>query len=323
MSHLEENHSPIILNNGFHFVRLLTVDDIDREASIMRHNLSGVICAQRLDDGRYSYLSLRDEDGNPCATLELKGNKLISFQGEDNAPPLLKYAEAIKSYAVENGIKINIPVAYIGYLINDNGSVFNLDDLPAGLRISGNIDFRKTSIGAIPTDFYVDGNLFLGGSRFSYLSGGLHVTGDLYLSGSNVSSLPKFLRVDGKLDLDAARVTSLAEHMAIGDLSIRHQKEFLLPENLKVTRTLDMRDSGIEFIPEGVSVGKTIIIKGTNITSLPASMNDDVMVMSDDGDFTVKDFRMRAPNKDANYSDSVFGRIASKLSGTGPSPRNM
>ena len=73
--------------------------------------------------------------------------------------------------------------------------------LPAGAKVTGDLDLSGTSITALPEGLTVGGGLYLSGTSITALPEGLTVAGGLYLSGTSITALPEGLTVGGGLDL--------------------------------------------------------------------------------------------------------------------------
>jgi hypothetical protein len=121
------------------------------------------------------------------------------------------------------------------------------------LIVNGDLDLRPSSIDymdieSLPEGLKVSGNLGLMGSDMQFLPKGLEVGGYLDLSYSLIGSLPEGLKVGGSLSLfDCAYITSL-------------------PEGLKVGRNLDLGATNITSLPRGLKVEGYIELNGTKLT---------------------------------------------------------
>ena len=121
------------------------------------------------------------------------------------------------------------------------------------LIVNGDLDLRPSRIDymdieSLPEGLKVSGNLGLMGSDMQFLPKGLEVGGFLNLSYSLINSLPEGLKVGESLSLfDCAYITSL-------------------PEGLKVGRNLDLSYTNITSLPKGFKVEGYIDMTGSKVT---------------------------------------------------------
>ena len=126
----------------------------------------------------------------------------------------------------------------------------NLQSLPNGLKVDGDLDLRYTNITSLPTDIQVKGDLDLRNSSIKSLPTDLEVGGSLFLINSQIEKLPDNLIVNGGLDLDNCK--NLQE----------------LPNGLKVKNSLDLQDTNIRFLPSDLEVGTNLNLRRTPIVDM-------------------------------------------------------
>jgi hypothetical protein len=79
------------------------------------------------------------------------------------------------------------------------------------------------------------------------------------------------LNVKGYLNLRDTNITSLPEGLKVGSLSLRDTNITSLPKGLKVSNFLDLESTSITSLPEDLKVG-SLGLRDTNITSLPKGL---------------------------------------------------
>ena len=98
----------------------------------------------------------------------------------------------------------------------------NLQSLPNGLKVTYDLDLRRTNITSLPSDLEVGRDLILMHSQIEKLPDNLTVNGNLDLDGcKNLQSLPNGLKVKNNLHLRDTNITSLPSDLEVGgDLAL-------------------------------------------------------------------------------------------------------
>ena len=90
---------------------------------------------------------------------------------------------------------------------------------------------------------------------------------------NNILLTEKDLNIEGNLDLSNSDITSLPEGLQVGgDLNLFDSKITSLPEGLKVGGDLYLNNSLIKSIPKGLKVGRDLDISFSHIESLPRGL---------------------------------------------------
>ena len=90
---------------------------------------------------------------------------------------------------------------------------------------------------------------------------------------NNIPLTEKDLNIEGNLDLSNSDITSLPEGLQVGgDLNLFDSKITSLPEGLKVGGDLYLNNSLIKSIPKGLKVGRDLDISFSHIESLPRGL---------------------------------------------------
>ena len=167
-----------------------------------------------------------------------------------------KIQEYIKNGSEGNLDLRNSPIKFLpknltkvgGYLWLDFCE--NLQSLPNGLKVDGDLDLRNTNITFLPTDIQVKGELNLRNSSIKSLPSDLEVGGDLVLMYSQIEKLPDNLTVNGRLDLESCKNLQS------------------LPNGLKVKGNLDLRNTNITSLPSDLEVNGDLILYRTPIADM-------------------------------------------------------
>ena len=258
------------LDNGYYLVKLLTPAALDREGSQMQHCIGGGAYDKQLKNSNGHFLSLRDLAGKPHITVEIRDGSVVQLQGKQNKAPLLKYTKALSSFFGASKLEVNIPIHRLGYVISDEGKVFDIDKLPDGLKIKGDLDLSHTAITSLPDDLKVGGSLDINHTTVASLPANLKIGENLDLRHTAITSLPDDLKVGGRLGLCNTDITSLPDGLQVdGDLNLLNTDITSLPDGLEVGGSLYLRDTAITSLPANLKVGGGLDINRTTITSLP------------------------------------------------------
>lgn len=204
------------LSDGLHLVRLLTPAALDRESGEMQHCIGNGGYDDLVEDGDHLFLSLRDRHGKAHATLEIEDGAVIQLQGKQNKLPLQKYLDALVPFMRANRFAAFFPARLLGYVVDIKGNWHPLDDLPGGLRVSGDLDVSGTGITALPEGLRVGGSLYIGNTGMTALPEGLTVGRHLYSSHTRLTALPGGLRVGGSLFVSHTGLTALPDDLCVG-----------------------------------------------------------------------------------------------------------
>jgi hypothetical protein len=86
------------LDHGLHLVRLRSPAALDDESLRMRHCIGMGSYDERLDDPVYAYYSVRDENDDALATLEVNGAVVMQFKGPLNTVPAAHVTDAVTEF---------------------------------------------------------------------------------------------------------------------------------------------------------------------------------------------------------------------------------
>lgn len=157
----------------------------------------------------------------------------------------------------------------------------NLEYLPAGISIKGDLLLKDSPIVVLPPDLEIRGNLDLSGSNVTKLNNWLRIYGNLILSNSMITSLPENLFIEGNLVLNGSLITELPRYLSCyGEIDLAKSNVVRLADHLSV-RCLSLANTKIKELPKYLTVQPAIYseklydkpsfldLKGSNITHIP------------------------------------------------------
>ncbi|MCV9963663.1 PcfJ domain-containing protein [Pararhizobium sp. BT-229] len=191
------------LSDGFHVVRLLTPEALDRESGEMQHCVGQGAYDHKVATEHYEYLSLRDRFGKAHVTIELdlrpaRGPIIIQCQGKQNEPPSVAYATMLGPMFRERGIR----VGQIGEIVYDqNWAAHHLPAMPSGIVVRGSMDVRNIHDLRLPEKMTVHGDFNCEGCHEMVLPMELSVSGGLFMSMGSVRKPAECISVGQDLGL--------------------------------------------------------------------------------------------------------------------------
>lgn len=152
---LDENHEKGIakLTDGFFLIEMLTAQALDRESSFMQHCIGNGAYDKKLGDGNHRYLSLRDRNGRPHVTIELKrlsldGSiyspdatadgyywRIEQYYGKQNKSPIAEYGEILGPYLENSRFGIKLGNVQVPYIVDRNLTWHHIDALPEAMDV--------------------------------------------------------------------------------------------------------------------------------------------------------------------------------------------
>lgn len=300
--------------HGWKIVRLLTPAALDRESGIMQHCIGNGAYDARLADDQFRYLSLRDPSGKPHGTMELCGDRLIQFQGKQNATPLEKYVRIAMPFFRER--RISCTDADCGLVTDETYETYSVYEMPESLVVRGrHLVLKSTSerklrlpkfiqttgslalagvFENVPECILVGGDLaidrrssdgYVGGEHgetsFDRLPARIHVLGDMTIRHIPVTELASDMRVEGRLDVAGTGITVLPNSLRCGSLDICYTavKEFdtvhFISEKPEPRRRiLEARFSKLERIVGDARFSK-LDLSGSALVELPKGLRVD------------------------------------------------
>lgn len=215
------------LGGGMSAYRLTTPEALDFESEYMGHCVGKGGYDEGVRNGSIKIFSIRDENGEPHATLEVRRTDVMQCKGKGNKTPIQKYIPAIQKFVETQNLEIKNDMKNIG-LIKQDGQYYSLYDLPKGFVVKGDLDLSEMDLTDIRLDgIKVEGKLDL--SHAKNLPPELDLTGmervslwNCDLSKTTLTGLPtRTLLLDGVNPLPSELNLSSMEHVELGfcDLS--------------------------------------------------------------------------------------------------------
>lgn len=178
------------LSNGMKAYRLTTPEALDFESNYMGHCVGKGSYDEGLIKGTLEIYSIRDKNGEPHATLEIKKGKVYQCKGKGNKTPVARYIPAIQRFVEAKNYDIESDAKNVG-LIKADGKYYDIWNLPKGLVIKGNLDFSKMGLEKLPdlSTIRVEGDFYCTGNKLSSLNGSpQYIGGNFYCRGNVLTS---------------------------------------------------------------------------------------------------------------------------------------
>ncbi len=201
------------LPDGMKVYRLMTAQALDFESEYMGHCVGKGAYDANVVNGSVQIYSVRDQDGQPHATLEVRHDEVYQCKGKGNRTPVQKYIPAIQAFIESRNFEIVGDMKNVG-LIKQDGKYYSVWDLPKrGFELKGNLDLSDMDLTELPdlSNIIVDGNFECRNNKLVSLKGApLHVSGGFDCSHNQLTDLngaPKYIA--GSLDCSHNQLTTL------------------------------------------------------------------------------------------------------------------
>jgi hypothetical protein len=205
------------LDDGYTIVRMLTPAALDEESRVMRHCIGNGAYDAMLADGDTGYFSLRDPQGGSHVTLEIEDmsnyRSVTQLQGKANTRPVRRYLDMLKPFIKEIDAELGGTPGELGFIIDDDGGIYLLDELPDGLTVTRDTDLVSDFRVVLPPNMTINGKLDLGHRGLKELPPRLTVTESLDIAHTAIRELPTDLRVSGDIIADGAPLEVIPEHL--------------------------------------------------------------------------------------------------------------
>lgn len=160
------------MSDGLYITQLLSPEALDFETQCMGHCIgTGGYDADVLT-GAVQIYSLRDKNGMPHVTFEVKNGCVKQCKGKGNKAPILKYIPYIQEFVNANHFEIEGDIKHMG-LIKQDGRYYNIWDLPQGFVVKCDIDLSEMGLTQLPnlSDVRVKGDFICNGNVLQNLQG--------------------------------------------------------------------------------------------------------------------------------------------------------
>lgn len=162
------------LGDGMHIVRLKTPEALDFESDYMGHCVGKGPYDSHVKDGSVEIYSLRDENGEPHATFEVKNGKVQQCKGKNDKAPVAKYRPYVQEFVRAKKFGIEGDMQNIG-LIKYRNAYYDLFNLPKDKKIvlNGDLDVSDMGLTELPdfSSLIVKGNFFCNNNKLRDLHG--------------------------------------------------------------------------------------------------------------------------------------------------------
>ena len=182
--------------DGWKIMQLKTSDALDFESERMGHCVGQGEYDQGVQNGKIRIYSLRDAQGEPHATLEIKNKAVIQCKGAHNKLLCKEDRAYVQEFIKAKQFKIKKDQMYVG-LLQQDGEYYDIFNLPhADFVINGdlNIDFADSGQFEWP-DFknisVIEGDLYMEALGLKKIPNMKHiiVKGDFSIGYNNIRSL--------------------------------------------------------------------------------------------------------------------------------------
>ena len=152
------------LPNGMRAYQLMTPQALDFESEYMGHCVGRGGYDKDVTNGSVKIYSIRDNNGEPHATLEVRGQNVFQCKGKGNKTPVQRYIPAVQHFVEAQKLEIKHDMKNIG-LINQDGKYYSIYDLPNGFVVHGDLDLSDMDLADVNLNIKVTGTLNLAGAK--------------------------------------------------------------------------------------------------------------------------------------------------------------
>lgn len=135
--------------NGMQIVRLTTKQALDFESEYMGHCVGEGTYDQGLATGDIEIYSLRDAQGGPHVTFEIRNNNIHQCKGKGNKAPMERYRPYVKNFVIQRRFGLKEDKANVG-LILQNNRYYDVFKLPQGFVVEGDLDLSGLNLMILP-----------------------------------------------------------------------------------------------------------------------------------------------------------------------------
>lgn len=153
--------------------QLLTSEALDFESEYMGHCVGKGGYDTGVKDGSIKIYSIRDEHGEPHATLEVRGTEVHQVKGKSNKAPIRKYVPPIKHFIEAQHFDIVSDYQKMG-LIKQDGKLYDLFNLPIDFKVvKGNLNLGSLDLTELPdlSAVVVNGGFWCSNNQLTSLQG--------------------------------------------------------------------------------------------------------------------------------------------------------
>jgi len=137
------------LGDGFTAVRLFTEYALDEESKYMRHCVGDGDYDKDVENGRIQIYSIRDKEGMPHATIEVKDNKIIECKGKTNRAIVRKYIPYVRKFVQEQTFELAHDFKNMGFCKDIKGNLYDIYNIPEG-TVFEELDLSRMDFTELP-----------------------------------------------------------------------------------------------------------------------------------------------------------------------------
>ena len=152
------------LPNGMRAYQLMTPQALDFESEYMGHCVGRGGYDKDVTNGSVKIYSIRDNNGEPHATLEVRGQNVFQCKGKGNKTPVQRYIPSVQHFVEAQKLEIKHDMKNIG-LIKQDGKYYSIYDLPNGFVVRGDLDLSDMDLSDVNLNIKVTGILNLAGAK--------------------------------------------------------------------------------------------------------------------------------------------------------------
>ena len=148
------------LPDGMKAYQLITPRALDFEGECMGNCVGQGAYDEDITDGYIEIYSIRDSDGEPHVTLEVRGQDIYQCKGKGNKAPVQRYIPAVQHFIEAQKLVVKHDMKNIG-LIKQDGKYYSIYDLPNGFVVRGDLDLSDMDLSDVNLNIKVTGDLNL------------------------------------------------------------------------------------------------------------------------------------------------------------------
>ena len=148
------------LPDGMKAYQLITPRALDFEGECMGNCVGQGAYDEDITDGYIEIYSIRDSDGEPHVTLEVRGQDIYQCKGKGNKAPVQRYIPAVQHFIEAQKLVVKHDMKNIG-LIKQDGKYYSIYDLPNGFVVRGDLDLYDMDLSDVNLNIKVTGDLNL------------------------------------------------------------------------------------------------------------------------------------------------------------------
>ena len=308
------------LGDGFSVVRLFTEHALDEESKYMRHCVGDGDYDKDVESGRIQIYSIRDKEGMPHATIEVKDNKIIECKGKTNRAVVRKYIPYVRKFVLKQNFELANDFKNMGFCKDINGNLYDIYNIPEG-TVFDELDLSRMDFTELPKELATCTVKRLNISGCTYWNSfknfpkGLEYLDCRYTGITSLEGCPKGLK---KLDCSCTKIASLegcsesVEDINCSSTSISSLKG--CPENATHVNCSGCPDlETLEGCPKGI---RAVFCYGcSNLKYIPAYIPNSSILGLSASKIAICKLNWLIKNKEAALKDKL-GIIASAFTHT-------